>query len=231
MGHNSHRHPWPTLKIPEAIPFMSPGNTGRSALRMDRWKIILDRRGGLVELYDLDADTDEEHNVASAHPDICRRLRGAIAAIREESRELNIPQNGRTVAEELKDTAERIAVAQVPEQMRIIRELCKGPPESKRQAFVRRHLLATQSHPLIKALVFELPNILTDEELESAALLAIRSDVPLGMKAAALESLSRQQSKGRQPTQSTQEELATLLDGIDVGGERFSGSIDPGSVW
>ncbi|MCX5772591.1 MAG: hypothetical protein NTZ09_20295, partial [Candidatus Hydrogenedentes bacterium] len=55
----------------------------QQAVRMGSWKGV--RFGGTkepVELYDLDVDIGETHNVADGHPDIVTR----IAAIMEEAR-------------------------------------------------------------------------------------------------------------------------------------------------
>jgi hypothetical protein len=49
-------------------------------LRSRRWKYIHHEKGGFEELYDLQADPDEFHNVASQHPDVCGESKAAIAA-------------------------------------------------------------------------------------------------------------------------------------------------------
>jgi uncharacterized sulfatase len=50
----------------------------QSAIREGRWKLL---RGGEREyLYDLSADLEEKHNLASQHPDIAARLRARLTA-------------------------------------------------------------------------------------------------------------------------------------------------------
>jgi len=55
-------------------------------VREHDWKYIYDLRAGSEELYDLAADRDEQHNVASAHRDVCARLRQRLAAWNEANR-------------------------------------------------------------------------------------------------------------------------------------------------
>ena len=59
-----------------------PQNQGQVAVRMGDWKFI--RRNLLgeqptQELYDLEADPQEQHNVADAHPEIIQRAKAIIA--------------------------------------------------------------------------------------------------------------------------------------------------------
>ena len=52
--------------------------TAQSAIREGKWKLL---RGGDREyLYDLDADLEEKHYLASKHPDIANRLRDRLTA-------------------------------------------------------------------------------------------------------------------------------------------------------
>jgi phosphoglycerol transferase MdoB-like AlkP superfamily enzyme len=56
------------------------------AIREGSWKYILDLRAGSDELYDLDHDPTEQHNVAAANPERCVRLRQRLAAWAEANR-------------------------------------------------------------------------------------------------------------------------------------------------
>ena len=55
-------------------------------VREASWKYILDLRAGTDELYDLDSDPTEQHNVAAANRDRCTRLRQRLAAWAEANR-------------------------------------------------------------------------------------------------------------------------------------------------
>jgi arylsulfatase A-like enzyme len=56
------------------------------AVREGGWKYILDLRRGTDELYDLDRDPTEQHDVAAEQPDRCSRLRQRLAAWAEANR-------------------------------------------------------------------------------------------------------------------------------------------------
>ena len=49
-------------------------------IREERWKYTFDLREGIEELYDLDRDPDERHNLATVEPQRCARLRQRLAA-------------------------------------------------------------------------------------------------------------------------------------------------------
>lgn len=52
--------------------------TGQSAIRAGKWKLL---RGGDREyLFDLDADIEEQHNLAGKHPDVAANLRKQLVA-------------------------------------------------------------------------------------------------------------------------------------------------------
>jgi len=55
-------------------------------VREEGWKYILDVTNGHEELYDLRTDAEEQSNVATAHSDICKRLRQRLAARAEADR-------------------------------------------------------------------------------------------------------------------------------------------------
>jgi arylsulfatase A-like enzyme len=55
-------------------------------LREDRWKYIFDLREGTDELYDLDRDPNEQHNLAKADAGLSARFRQRLAAWTEANR-------------------------------------------------------------------------------------------------------------------------------------------------
>jgi arylsulfatase A-like enzyme len=55
-------------------------------LREGNWKYIFALREGVEELYDLDKDPDEQHNLAKAEPDRTARMRQRLAAWTEANR-------------------------------------------------------------------------------------------------------------------------------------------------
>ncbi|WP_305982957.1 arylsulfatase [Roseivirga thermotolerans] len=64
-----------------------PSYNGQQAVRMGRWKGIRKdmMEGNLaIELYDLENDPAEQHNLANKHPDIVERIRKAMEEAHEE---------------------------------------------------------------------------------------------------------------------------------------------------
>ena len=57
----------------------------QQAVRMGRWKAIRLKPGTALELYDLDADRNEERDVASAHPDVVSRIETYLKTARTAS--------------------------------------------------------------------------------------------------------------------------------------------------
>ncbi len=55
-------------------------------VRENNWKYILDLRVGAQELFDLDRDPTEQHNLAAQEPERCLRLRQRLAAWAEANR-------------------------------------------------------------------------------------------------------------------------------------------------
>lgn len=55
-------------------------------LREGRWKYIFNLREGAEELYDLDLDPNEQHNVAKVEPERSARMRQRLAAWTEANR-------------------------------------------------------------------------------------------------------------------------------------------------
>lgn len=60
------------------------GGAPGSAVREGKWKLIEWREGGALELYDLDADPSEKHNLAQDQPEVAKRLREKLASWRKE---------------------------------------------------------------------------------------------------------------------------------------------------
>ena len=50
----------------------------RKAIRMGNHKLVCDEQGENVELYDLETDLGEAHNLADRQPEIVRELSGRL---------------------------------------------------------------------------------------------------------------------------------------------------------
>lgn len=57
----------------------------QQAVRMGRWKAVRLKVGAPLELYDLDADPQEQHDIAAAHPDVVARIETYLKTARTES--------------------------------------------------------------------------------------------------------------------------------------------------
>jgi arylsulfatase A len=57
----------------------------QQAARLGRWKGIRLAKDGALELYDLDADPAEAHDVAAAHPDVVKRIDDYLKGARTDS--------------------------------------------------------------------------------------------------------------------------------------------------
>ena len=53
---------------------VGPGIDNNCAIREGKWKLIYNYKTQTKELYDLEADISEEHNLADERPDLVRRL-------------------------------------------------------------------------------------------------------------------------------------------------------------
>jgi arylsulfatase A-like enzyme len=66
---------------------------GKQALLKDEWKAVRLNVGkdpnGPMELYNLESDPSEEHNVAEAHPDLVETFARMMEDVREPSEKFN----------------------------------------------------------------------------------------------------------------------------------------------
>ncbi|MCB9384789.1 MAG: arylsulfatase [Bryobacterales bacterium] len=62
------------------------------AVRAGKWKGVRNGVGAALELYDLNADPQEKRDVASAHPDVVKRLEGYMAEAYEPSPQYPVKQ-------------------------------------------------------------------------------------------------------------------------------------------
>ncbi|MGI6380085.1 MAG: sulfatase [Anaerolineae bacterium] len=67
------------------------GGTPGSSLRADRYKLIQFFEDNRLELYDLETDLSEDHNLAEEQPKLARELHAMLAAWREEVQAI-VPQ-------------------------------------------------------------------------------------------------------------------------------------------
>jgi hypothetical protein len=52
---------------------------------MGRWKAVRLKAGGPLELFDLDTDRQEQHDIGATHPDIVRRMETYLKTARTDS--------------------------------------------------------------------------------------------------------------------------------------------------
>jgi arylsulfatase A-like enzyme len=70
----------------------------QQAARMGKWKGVLLQYGGKLELYNLDQDIGEEHNVAASNPEVVARIESYLKTARSESSDWPIHKQPRTKA-------------------------------------------------------------------------------------------------------------------------------------
>jgi arylsulfatase len=76
LGHSKHQ------KKHKFLYWEFPGYSGKQAVRMGRWKGIRNhmQKGNMnIQLFNLDNDMQEQHNVASQHPDIVQKIKHIMA--------------------------------------------------------------------------------------------------------------------------------------------------------
>ena len=56
---------------------------GGLALRKGPWKLILAKKKGAAQLFNLDSDIDEQNNIADKHPEVVKEMNAIIAKVRE----------------------------------------------------------------------------------------------------------------------------------------------------
>lgn len=61
---------------------MTQNNGGQVSVRMDRWKFIPNYNGNGAELYDLENDPSELHNMIYAYPDVVKILRKHVNSVK-----------------------------------------------------------------------------------------------------------------------------------------------------
>jgi arylsulfatase A len=57
----------------------------QQAVRMGRWKAVRLKSGAPLELYDLETDEHEEHDIAAAHADVVKKIEGYLRTARTPS--------------------------------------------------------------------------------------------------------------------------------------------------
>ena len=70
----THRNRALIWNYPNVWGNQGPGISLNCAIRQGRWKLIYNYKTGEKELYDIDHDISEEHNLAVRHPDVVDRL-------------------------------------------------------------------------------------------------------------------------------------------------------------
>jgi arylsulfatase A-like enzyme len=57
----------------------------QQAVRMGVWKAVRLKKDAALELYNLDSDPREEHDVAAANPDVVQKIEAYLRTARTES--------------------------------------------------------------------------------------------------------------------------------------------------
>ena len=60
---------------------MTQNNGGEIAIRKGKWKFLPQRKNKSAELYNLENDPSELHNLIFAYPQLARKLKGEIEQV------------------------------------------------------------------------------------------------------------------------------------------------------
>ena len=72
------------------------GGASKRAVRFGKWKAILPKPSGTIEIYDLSKDIHEDNNLAAERPDLVRTAGGYIKAGRTESARWPLREKGKS---------------------------------------------------------------------------------------------------------------------------------------
>lgn len=81
---NDPHHKLPKRTLYWHFPHYYPRMTPSSALRSEDWKLIHRYQDDAYQLYRLDVDPGEQHDVSGQHPQVVQRLRGTLNAWRDK---------------------------------------------------------------------------------------------------------------------------------------------------
>jgi arylsulfatase A-like enzyme len=79
----------------------------KQAVRMGDWKAVRLRPEGPLELYDLETDLGETHDVAAAHPDVVARIDAYLKTARTDSPEFPVHEPGAAVPKKARKDAQK----------------------------------------------------------------------------------------------------------------------------
>ncbi len=77
---------WPRRVLPAPGP--KSDQSPNLAIRDGRWKLLINDDGSRLELYDMEAATNEQNNVAGTHGEVAKRLSEKLLSWRRSLPEL-----------------------------------------------------------------------------------------------------------------------------------------------